>query len=130
MKTIEIEIIKGGQREVATLIVDRRTRKLTFIMNNGTTNSCTAEDLYVCFGLIRAQYPDIVFLCKGAKINVHPSRMTSQMSTGLVAYELTNGQPTEESDIVRIFDYEDNNLTNNLEIQKAFYFRWIKSLKT
>ncbi|WP_277758398.1 hypothetical protein [Pseudomonas sp. A34-9] len=130
MKTIYVEIVKDLKRETGNIVIDRKTKRLTFTMKNGKTSTRSAADLYICFGLIRADFPDIKFLCKGAKTNVHPSRMTSQMSTGLVAYELTFGQPTEESDIVRIFDYEDNDLTNDLEAQKAYYFRWIKSLKT
>jgi hypothetical protein len=51
------------------------------------------------------------------------------MSCGLVAYELQSGRPTEEHDIVRIFDYEDTNLTNDIAAQKDFYHSWIKSLQ-
>ena len=54
--------------------------------------------------------------------------MSSQMSTGLVAYELKLGIPSEEEDLVRIFDYEDENLTNNIEEQRTFYKRWLESL--
>lgn len=130
MKTIEIEIIKEGKRESSSIVVDRRAKALTFTMSSGRTSTFTSTDLYMCFGLIRADFPDITFLCKGSKINVHPSRMTSQMSTGLVAYELTYGEPTGENDCVRIFDYEEENLTNDIENQIAFYAHWLKSLAT
>jgi hypothetical protein len=97
-------------------------------MRGGLSKVYTAYDLYVCFGMLRAEYPEIKFLCKGAKLNVHPSRMSSQMSNGLVAYELKFGKPSEEEDLVRIFDYEDENITSNIEEQKAFYQNWIESL--
>ena len=54
--------------------------------------------------------------------------MSSQMSSGLVAYELKLGKPSEEEDIVRIFDYEDENITSNIEEQRTFYKNWIESL--
>jgi len=54
--------------------------------------------------------------------------MTSQMANGLVAYELRTGYATEEEDTVRIFDYEENDLTNNIEDQKSFYTSWLKSV--
>lgn len=50
------------------------------------------------------------------------------MSSGLVAYELKPGKPSEEEDLVRIFDYEDENITSNIEEQKTFYQNWLKSL--
>lgn len=128
MKTIEIEIVKDQRRETATIKVDRKTRTLTFSMKGGATSSHTAEDLYVCLGSIRADFPEVTFLCKGAKLNVHPSRMTSQMACGLVAYELKIGYATEEENTVRIFDYEENDLTNNIEDQKSFYNLWLKSV--
>jgi tRNA-binding EMAP/Myf-like protein len=78
--------------------------------------------------MLRADHPEIKFLCKGAKLNVHPSRMSSQMSSGLVAYELKLGKPSEEEDIVRIFDYEDKNITSNIEEQRTFYKNWVESL--
>ena len=97
-------------------------------MQSGLTKIYTAYDFYVCFGILRADHPEIKFLCKGAKLNVHPSRMSSQMSSGLVAYELKPGKPSEEEDIVRIFDYENKNIISNIEEQKIFYKKWIESL--
>lgn len=124
-----IQVIKNKTKETATLEVCRQTRTMTLLTEGGLTSTHTAEDLYECFGLIRADFPDITFLCKGAKINVHPSRMTSQMSAGLVAYEVKAGQPTEEEDVVRIFDYEERDLTNDIEAQKQHYRKWIESIR-
>lgn len=128
MKPIEISIINHGILEKATIKCDRKRNSLTFIMQCGHRADYTASDLYVCFGMLRAEFSEIEFLCKGAKLNVHPSRMSSQMSNGLAAYELTPGQPSEQEDLVRIFDYEDQNLTNNIEDQKNYYKNWIASL--
>ncbi|WP_095051916.1 hypothetical protein [Pseudomonas sp. Irchel s3b2] len=130
MKPIEILINNHGVVETATIECDRKKLTLTFTMHSGLKKVYTAYDLYVCFGMLRADYPEIKFLCKGAKLNVHPSRMSSQMSNGLVAYELKLGKPSEEEDIVRIFDYEDENITSNIEEQKTFYKNWIESLIT
>lgn len=128
MKPIEILINIHGVIETATIECNRKKPTLTFTMRSGLTKTYTAYDLYVCFGMLRAEHPEIKFLCKGAKLNVHPSRMSSQMSSGLVAYELKLGKPSEEEDLVRIFDYEDENITSNIEEQKTYYQNWIKSL--
>ncbi|WP_248743172.1 MULTISPECIES: hypothetical protein [unclassified Pseudomonas] len=128
MKTITIDIVKNLKREKANIVIDRKTKSLTLIMKNCTPSTYTAADLYICFGLIRASFPKTQFLCKGAKINVHPSRMSSQMSAGLVAYEVRIGCPTDGEDSVNIFDYEEKNLTNDIQDQKKHYQLWIESI--
>ncbi|WP_137808089.1 hypothetical protein [Pseudomonas sp. G(2018)] len=128
MKQIKIMIDIKGNIETATIEFDRREPTLTLEMKNGFKKSYSAYDLYICFGMLRADHPEIKFLCKGSKLNVHPSRMSSQMSKGLVAYELKIGKPSEDEDLVRIFDYEDEHITNDIEEQKKFYKKWLESL--
>lgn len=127
MNAIEILINNHGIVETATIECDRKKPALTFTMQSGLTKVYTAYDLYICFGMLRADSPETKFLCKGAKLNIHTSRMSSQMSSGLVAYKLKLGKPSEEEDIVRIFDYEDKNITSNIEEQKIFYKNWTES---
>ena len=89
----------------------------------------TPHDIYECLGLLRADFPETKFLCKGSKINVHPSRMSSQMSAGVAAYELHLGKPSEQEDVVNIFDYEEDDITNDIQQQRDFYRRWIESIQ-
>ncbi|MFY0731250.1 hypothetical protein [Pseudomonas sp. NFX15] len=126
-ETLEVLIIANGTRQGAELLCDSKNLTITFIMKNGYKNSETGSDLYECFGKIRKNNPDVTFLCKGAKINVHPSSMSSQMTQGVKAYELTLGKNAHRNDVVSIFDYEEENLTNNPEIQKEFFMRWINT---
>lgn len=128
MKTIEISIIVNEKLGKALIMRDRKNRELTFLMEDNLSKTYKEEDIYECFGLLRADFPDIKFLCKGAKINVHTSRMSSQMSAGVLAYEIELGKPTGDEDIVNIFDYEDTDITNNIEEQRKFYKKWIESL--
>jgi hypothetical protein len=128
MKIIEISINTHGVTKKATIECDRQKRTLTFIMENGSRRTYTGHDLYACLGLLRADFPEVKFLCKGAKLNVYPSRMSSQMSAGIVAYELYMGKPAEQEDIVNIFDYEENDITQDIQQQTDFYKRWIESL--
>lgn len=128
MNTIEISIIVNEKLEKASLICDRQNRELTFLMANDVRRTYKEEDIYECLGLLRADFPNIKFLCKGAKISVHTSRMSSQMSAGVLAYEVTLGKSTEDEDIVNIFDYEDTDITNNIEEQRKYYKKWIESL--
>ncbi|MCU1762193.1 hypothetical protein NTD84_21040 [Pseudomonas sp. 14P_8.1_Bac3] len=127
MKIIEIPTETRGVRDKAVIECDRRMLSLSLVMESGARKTYTAHDLYFCLGLLRADFPETKFLCKGAKLNVYPSRMSSQMSSGLMAYELQLGKPAEPSDLVRIFDYEETGITTDIQQQRDFYKRWIES---
>lgn len=126
MKSREITIIKNGVRETALIEYEGGTPSLHILFSDGIRKTYTALDLYDSFGVLRADLNDIVFLCKGAKINVHTSGMSSHMSNGLVAYEMTIGQP--EGELVHIFTYEENDLTNDIQEQHDFCQTWAESV--
>ena len=130
MKTTEISIIIDNHEEKAKLQYDAVKMLITLTMSNGFCDTYESDDLYLCLAKIRLELPHIKFLCKGAKLNVTPSRMCSQMSSGLVAYELTMGKSATFDDIVHIFDYEKNNIASTPEEQREFFKKWIHSLKT
>lgn len=127
MDRVEIAIIRNGERQQAELLCDSESLTITFVMADGYRKSYTGSDFYECLGLIRHDHSDVSFLCKGAKVNVHPSSMSSQMTLGVKAYELTLGKYALRSDVVNIFDYEENDLTNDPEDQKKFFKQWIES---
>lgn len=128
MNKIEIRTNTRGHIQTAEIKLDSKQLSLSLFMENGIRKTYTAHDFYVCFGLLRADIPNTKFLCKGAKLNVYPSRMSSQMSLGLMAYELELGRPAECYDVVRIFDYEESDITNDIQQQRNFYKRWVDSL--
>lgn len=130
METVKISIVKDSKHQAAKLLCDTKNLAITFCMEDGYRKSYTGDDLYKCLGNIRKDHPDVIFLCKGAKINVHPSSMSSQMSLGVKAYELTPGKRAFLDDIVNIFDHEENNLTNDPDVQKEFFLRWFWSEKS
>jgi hypothetical protein len=126
MKSIEIAIINNSLREMATIEYDGSIPSLSIIFSNGAKRTYTDTDIFICFGLLRKEFSDITFLCKGSKINVYPSAMASQMSSGIVAYEVKMGDP--EAKLVRIFDYEENELTNDVNEQILYRNKWAKSI--
>jgi len=127
MKKLDITIIKNAQRETATLELDRTTSTLSITFADGMQKTYSDTDIYTCFGLKIRKFSEITFLCKGSKINVYPSAMVSQISSGVVAYEVTMGDP--DAELVRIFDYEENNLTNDINEQIAYRLKWSDSLQ-
>lgn len=128
MKIIEISTDTQGLIQKVVIECDRQTRSLTLVLENGVRKTYSAHDLYACLGLLRADYPETKFLCKGAKLNVYPSSMSSQMSAGVVAYELQLGKPAELDDVVNIFDYEEFDITSDIQQQRDFYKCWVGSL--
>jgi hypothetical protein len=127
MDSIKITIIKNGTRQIAELLCDSDNLTITIIMKDGYRKLYRGDDFYKCLGNVRRDHRDIIFLCKGAKTNVHPSTMSSQMSLGVKAYELTLGKRALSDDIVNIFDYEEHNLTNDPNIQEEFFMQWFES---
>ncbi|MBE8594488.1 hypothetical protein IQK56_28310 [Pseudomonas sp. MAFF 301449] len=128
MKTKNIKAIINKEHKQVTIKYDPAKLTMTFSEADNFAKVYEGHDLYICFAKIRADFPHITFLCKGAKINVKPSRMASQMSAGLVAYEMTLGQQATNDDIVHLFDYEEENLTNDPQEQIDFFRKWLVSL--
>ncbi|WP_248731646.1 hypothetical protein [Pseudomonas sp. MWU13-2517] len=128
MKTQKISAIINNQKTEVTVKYSVKDLTMTFSEADNFKKVYEGRDIYICLAKVRADFPNITFLCKGAKINVKPSRMASQMSSGLVAYEMTLGKQATNDDIVHLFDYEDENLTNNPQDQIDFFKKWLASL--
>jgi hypothetical protein len=128
METKKISMLVNNEQIEGTVKYDAAKIEMMFSEAENFKKIYEGRDIYFCFAKIRSEFPHITFLCKGAKINVRPSRMASQMSAGLVAYEMTLGKQATEKDIVHIFDYEDHNLTNNPQDQTDFFKKWLASL--
>ena len=128
MKTQKILAIIGSQKKEVTVKYDTSKSIMVFSEADNFKTVYEGRDMYVCLAKIRADFPHITFLCKGAKLNVKPSRMASQMSAGLVAYEMTLGKQAANENIVHLFDYEEENLTNNPQEQIDFFKKWLASL--
>lgn len=128
MKTQKIKVLIDDQKVEVTVKYDIEKLSMRFSEADNFEKIYLGKDIYTCLAKVRAEFPHITFLCKGAKINVMPSRMASQMSAGLVAYEMTLGKQATRDDIVHVFDYEDSNLTTNPDEQIDFFKTWLASL--
>ncbi|KQZ87281.1 MULTISPECIES: hypothetical protein [unclassified Pseudomonas] len=129
MKTKKVSILIADKMEVATIEYDERKPAMTVTLENGWTTQTTGSDIYECLGKIIKELPNIKFLCKGAKLNVRPSSMSSQMGSGIMAYEHKLGIKASRNDLVNIFDYDDEEIINDPQMQTDFFFRWLESLK-
>lgn len=128
MKTQKIKALINNEKTEVIVNYDSRKLLMRFSESENSEKTYEGKDVYVCLAKVRADFPHITFLCKGAKINVMPSRIASQMSAGLVAYEMTLGKQANNENIVHIFDYEEENLTNDPKEQIDFFKKWLASL--
>ncbi|WP_448111385.1 hypothetical protein [Pseudomonas lini] len=125
----KIPIMIDSKQETATLDYDERIPCINLTLENGWTKLFTGQDIYECFGKIIKELPAIKFLCKGAKVNVRPSSMSSQMTSGIMAYEHKLGVRATRKDLVNIFDYDDKDIISDPQMQTDYFFRWLESLK-
>lgn len=125
--TFTVVIAKNNKIQKLDLLCDSEAISITIKPENDKKRIYTESNFYKCFSLLRKDNPHLTFYCKGAKLNVHPSSMSSQMSLGLKAYELVNGKQPSLDDLVFIFDYEERDLTSNPDEQRSFYLNWMSS---
>ncbi|VVO59973.1 hypothetical protein [Pseudomonas fluorescens] len=128
--TIErVSILINEKLETAMLDYNTDTPTIQITLESGWTKKFSGLDIYECLGKIIKSFPNVKFLCKGAKINVRPSSMSSQMSCGVMAYEHKLGVRASRKDLVNIFQYDDQDIINDPQMQTDFFHRWLKSLK-
>ncbi|QTT91572.1 hypothetical protein [Pseudomonas chlororaphis] len=124
----EITLEENGSLHSVEIAYDMKNPSIQINLKN-SEHVFYGDNLFFCFTKLRQRFPKITFFCKGAKKNVYPSRASSQMSSGLMAYELQMGKQALRENIVNIFDHEDKDLTNDPSIQLDFFKSWIASLK-
>lgn len=71
---------------------------------------------------------NIQILCNGAAKNIYPSPMQMSMGSGRIAYKLYLGKPARISDVVDIFDYDENLEFVKIDEQAKNYSKWLKSV--
>lgn len=129
MTTKKISMLIEEEIISATLDYDEYPAVIRLTLADGWEKQFTGQDLYECLGKILKELPEANFLCKGAKLNVRPSAMSSQMTSGIMAYEHTLGARVGRKNIVNIFDYEDQNIVNDPQLQTDFFYQWLESLR-
>jgi hypothetical protein len=129
MNPKKIKIINSGTIEVAEILYELDPATLTVNFSDHASIKSSGSSLFECFSQIRLSLPNIVFLCEGAKRNVYPSRMSSQMASGLLAYEFKLGEQALKKDIVNIFDHDEIDVVEDPNDQAKFYRIWLESLK-
>jgi hypothetical protein len=124
-----ISVIRNGQKEKIRLDINEQKSTILITLQDGWSKTYTGLNIYDCFGNIIREHSNLKFLCKGAKRNVRPSSMSAQMTAGVMAYETSLGKPASRKNLVNIFDYDDQDIVNDPQLQKDYFLLWMESIK-
>lgn len=128
MASTFLDVITNNRLERVELDYFDQPASVSVIFSGGKKITGIGEDIFSSFLNLREGLSGYIFQCKGAKINVHPSRMSTQMGGGLIAYELSMGHPAKRSDLVNIFTPDTVKDEVLPAEQREFFKRWIQSL--
>lgn len=71
---------------------------------------------------------NLQIVCNGAAKSVYPSPMQMSMGSGRKAYKLSMGQQAKNSDVVDIFDCDEELEFVDRDEQSKYYTEWLKSV--
>ncbi|MCC8381117.1 hypothetical protein [Xenorhabdus sp. PB30.3] len=128
----EIKVIMNSKKENAKLSLISTAKRECFLRISITDiyqGEFSGLDFFACFAKLRKELKDVIFLCKGAKINVYPSGMARDMALGMAAYEHTLGKEATREDLVGTFDFEDKDVAVSPDEQRKCFHQWIESVK-
>jgi hypothetical protein len=103
----ELRVIgPDGSQPVSVTVATEPPWTLALELPDGQTAEAQAPDLFAALMTIRQQLEDagLLVCCQGARPDVYPSGMSSQMSGGRLAYHLHAGRRSTADDLVDILD--------------------------
>ncbi|MDE9566365.1 hypothetical protein KKI93_20585 [Xenorhabdus bovienii] len=131
-RKIEIKVIMNGKEENAKLSListEKRECFLRISIADIYQGEFPSTDFFACFAKLREELKDVIFLCKGAKINVYPSGMARDMALGMAAYEFSLGKEVGREDLVGTFDFEANDVAVSPNEQREYFYKWSESVR-
>jgi hypothetical protein len=124
-----LRLIDGSTRQATVTRKDSDPDCWLQVSCVGIKESSTGSSYFEALSIIRERLAEhhIFPLCYGASRNVWPSGMACDFTQALVAYRLEMGLPGEVR--VNIFESGPDVDPVTPKEQKAFYRKWLKSLK-
>lgn len=117
--------------QIAAVAVDDDSEDCRIVLTfAGKSFAATAEDFFESFCCIRNQLESIGLKpnCYAADLRSFPSGMSRSMGGGLKLYRLTLGTHARTSDLVHMFDSDENVEPVTVSDQRQFFETWLESL--
>ncbi len=121
MEIFEINIINNGKIEKNKLFLSEIERAIYFSKSDNIFDSVLELRK-------KLELKNIYLLCNASVINVYPSGMQKEFG-GTKAYKLQMGKQATLTDVVDIFDYDNELKIGSVKEQEEFYESWIESLR-
>lgn len=118
---------RDGEFGILTAEKEGETCSLSFLVRGKRHNS-SSSDFFETFCQIRRELESdfLIPFCYAASLNVYPSRMSRQMSSGTVAYVLRMGESAETK--VHIFETGPDVVPASVDQQRLYFDEWLASL--
>ncbi len=130
MEIFDIEIINNGKIEKNKLFLLEIEDEINLkIEIERTIYFSKSDNIFDSVVELRKKLElnNIYLLCNASVINVYPSGMQKEFG-GTKAYKLQMGKQATLSDVVDIFDYDNELKIGSVKEQEKFYENWIESL--
>jgi len=130
MEIFDIEIINNGKIEKNKLFLSEIEDEINLkIEIERTIYFSKSDNIFDSVVELRKklELKNIYLLCNASVINVYPSGMQKEFG-GTKAYKLQMGKQATLSDVVDIFDYDNELKIGSVKEQEKFYENWIESL--
>ena len=130
MEIFDIEIINNGKIEKNKLFLSEIENEINLkIEIEKAIYFSKSDNIFDSVVELRKKLElnNIYLLCNTSVINVYPSGMQKEFG-GTKAYKLQMGKQAALSDVVDIFDYDNELKIGSVKEQEEFYENWIESL--
>ena len=131
MEIFDIEISNNGKIEKNKLFLSEIENEINLKIEIETTIYFSKSDnIFDSVVELRKKLElnNIYLLCNASAINVYPSGMQKEFG-GTKAYKLQMGKQAALTDVVDIFDYDNELKIGSVKEQEEFYESWLESLR-
>ena len=129
MEIFDIEIINNGKIEKNKLFLSEIEDEINLkIEIERVIYFSKSDNIFDSIVELRKKLElnNIYLLCNASAINVYPSGMQKEFG-GTKAYKLQMGKQATLTDVVDIFDYDNELKIGSVKEQEEFYENWLES---
>lgn len=132
MSQHQIYFIGGSEDESGSFVAEQDGENCVVTCTyRDKTIEASAKDFFDALCGIRLQLESehLIPFCYGASLNVYPSGMARQMSSGKAAYKLEIGRHASKDSLVQIFAEGSDVIPAFVSRQKEYFDEWLQSAR-
>jgi hypothetical protein len=124
-ENLSFEVLLTGSLEGDVARLDLSSSSLNLL-------NVVDQDFWGCLLKVRQdlERKNLFILCQGSAINVRPSGMARDMSSGLKAYAFELGKKVTMKNLVEVFEPINIEMVATIAEQEQFFMKWIEQPRT